>query len=69
MRSGQALIGATRVLPKQMPSRLPEPAANGGWERWGIHGHDLEAREYVATYAHVVRRVKALTAKRQPEAA
>jgi hypothetical protein len=55
-----ALAGAVRALPEHVRSRLPEPAANGGWEHWGIHGHALEAAEYSAARAHVVRRVHAM---------
>jgi len=59
---GEALRGAIRALPKQMRSSLPEPAADGGWERWGIHGHRLESEEYAAALAHVVARVRARVA-------
>jgi hypothetical protein len=66
---GKALLGAIRMLPQQMHSQLPEPAADGRWERWGIHGHGLEAEEYLAARAHLVERVHALTAKPTTEAA
>jgi hypothetical protein len=58
----EALHGALRVLPAGMRSDLPEHASAGGWERWGIHGHGLEAEEYVLARAHVVRRVHAMVA-------
>ena len=64
-----ALLGATRALPKQMPSQLPEAAADGGWERWGIHGRRLESEEYAAALAHLVRRVQTLVSARTREAA
>jgi hypothetical protein len=53
----EALLGALRMLPDGMRSDLPEGASVGGWERWGIHGHRLEAEEYVSARAQVVRRV------------
>ena len=55
---GDALLGAIRALPEEMRSALPVPAADGGWERWGIHGHLLESEEYVAARAHLIRRVQ-----------
>jgi hypothetical protein len=45
-----------------MKSPLPEAAADGGWERWGIHGHALEAEEYAAARAYIERRVREVTA-------
>jgi hypothetical protein len=53
-----ALLGAIRVLPDEMRSPLPAPAADGSWERYGIHGHALEAEEYAKARAGVVRRVE-----------
>ena len=66
---GLALLGAIRVLPKQLQSQLPESAADGGWEPWGIHGHELEAQEYLAARAHLVERVHTLLTKPASEAA
>ena len=66
---GQALLGAIQKLPAQMHSDLPENAADGGWERWGIHGHSLEAEEYAAALAHVRARVQALMTRSVREAA
>lgn len=65
----EALRGAVRALPKTMRSDLPEAASNGGWERWGIHGHELEAGEYAAALAHVTERVYAMTVARSATAA
>lgn len=59
---GQALRGALRTLPKEMRSELPASASGGGWERWGIHGHALEAEQYTAALDHLTRRVKARVA-------
>jgi hypothetical protein len=53
----EALRGAVRALPHQMRSALPRAASVGQWERWGIHGHSLEAVEYAAALAHVRERV------------
>ncbi len=57
----RALEGALHVLPMTMRSPLPEAAAGGAWERYGIHGHALEEEEYAATRADLVRRVGLLT--------
>ncbi len=66
---GQALVGAVHALPKQMHSQLPEPAADGGWERWGIHGHALEAQEHASALAHLTARVRARVVAPPREAA
>jgi hypothetical protein len=58
----EALKGAVRALPRQMRSPLPEAAAGGQWERWGIHGHALEQQEYAAALAHLRQRVQEMTA-------
>jgi hypothetical protein len=50
------------MLPEQMRSTLPEPAAGGAWEPWGIHGEALEREEYAAARADVIRRVGRLIA-------
>jgi hypothetical protein len=55
----RALAGALRALPVRSKSSLPAAAEDGAWERWGIHGARLEADEYAAGRAHVVRRVRA----------
>lgn len=55
-----ALMGALRALPEEMITPLPEAAKNGGWEKFGIHGHALEASEYASTRSDLVRRVEAL---------
>jgi len=52
-----------------MRSLLPAAAADGGWERWGIHGHELEAHEYTMARAHVIARVERTVAARATEAA
>jgi len=65
----EALRGAIRALPKQMRTELPAAAANGGWERWGIHGHELEADEYAEALAHVTQRVQAMAAESKKTAA
>lgn len=65
----QALLGALRGLPSTMRTALPEGAADGGWERWGIHGHALEAEEYGKALALVTNRVQALTITATSQAA
>lgn len=55
----QALLGALRALPRQMRSTLPPGAQDGGWERWGIHGHGLEAAEYASALDQLTERVHA----------
>ena len=58
-----ALSGAVRALPRQLNSDLPEPARDGAWEAWGIHGQALEREEYSAARADVVQRVQRLIAR------
>ena len=58
----RALEGAVLALPTAMRTPLPEEALCGAWERWGIHGSDLEASEYAGARAHVVKSVAALAA-------
>jgi hypothetical protein len=65
----QALLGAIATLPQHMRSQLPAAAADGGWERWGIHGHALESEEYRAARAHLVQRVQARVSERSRQAA
>jgi hypothetical protein len=64
-----ALRGALRALPATMRTPLPEPAGTGAWERWGIHGHALEAAEYARTRAYVTARVARLSSARASSAA
>jgi hypothetical protein len=42
----QSLLGAVEAIPPAVRSPRPEEAASGAWERWGIHGHALEADAY-----------------------
>jgi hypothetical protein len=65
----QALWSALRALPQEMGSRLPEQASNGGWEKWGIHGHRLETQEYGAALAHLAERVRHRVARSSERAA
>lgn len=60
----KALAGALRVLPAELRSTRPAPAASGAWERWGIPGHALELAEYRAARAHLVARLEGLLASR-----
>ncbi len=59
-----ALRGAVRALPTNMVSSLPSGAADGAWERYGIHGHALEAAEYHKARKDIMRRVHALCGQR-----
>lgn len=42
-----ALRGAVDGMPKEVCSALPAGARDGAWERWGVHGVDLEALAFV----------------------
>ena len=64
-----ALLGAIGTLPTQTHSQLPEPAIDGGWEKWGIHGRTHEAHEYFAARAHIVQRVQRMVVGRSSQAA
>ncbi len=55
-----ALRGALKTLPDAVRSTLPEAAARGDWERWGIHGHALETEEFTRTRHELVRRVESM---------
>ncbi len=56
----RALIGALEGLPKRARERLPTEADEGSWERWGIHGHALEADSYERALDDARRRVQRL---------
>lgn len=66
---GAAMLGAIRTLPKQMRSQLPDPAADGEWERWGLHGRRLESEEYASALARLIDRVHASVTKASGRAA
>ena len=53
-----ALHGALSGLPKRARERLATAADEGSWERWGIHGHALEAESYARTLDDARRRVQ-----------
>lgn len=55
-----ALHGALQALPDEMVSPLPEEAARGEWEKYGIHGHATEGEEYRKAVADLEKRVHAL---------
>lgn len=54
----RALTGALEGLPKRARERLATAADEGAWERWGIHGHALEAESYERTLDDARRRVQ-----------
>ena len=57
----KALTGAAAVLPERpRSSSLPVEARDGSWEKWGIHGLELEAEEYAAMRAYVEHKVRAM---------
>jgi hypothetical protein len=56
-----ALRGAVAGLPEGARARLPTQADDGAWERWGIHGHALEAEAYASALADARRRVERLS--------
>jgi len=57
---GHALLGALSTLPRRMHSELPDAASGGNWERWGIHGRQLEDEEYRKALGHLLDRVQKL---------
>ncbi len=59
-----ALRGAMRALPTTLVSALPLAATAGAWERYGIHGHALEAEEYHKARQDMMRRVDAMCGDR-----
>lgn len=56
----RALLGAIDGLPKEARPRLATAADDGAWERWGVHGHALEAAAYADALADARRRVRRL---------
>jgi hypothetical protein len=60
-----ALRGALLTLPETMRSPLPAPAQDGAWERYGLHGHALEADEFSRCRADLFRRVILMVAVRE----
>ena len=55
-----SMRGALAALPAEMLSPLPEEAAAGEWERYGIYGHAMEGEEYRKAVADLERRVAAM---------
>jgi hypothetical protein len=44
-----ALRGALTGMPKKVCSALPAGARDGAWERWGVHGVEMEATAFAKT--------------------
>jgi hypothetical protein len=65
----RALEAALSAMPETMTSPLPKEAADGGWERLGIHGHALERAEYAAALADLRTRVTNLPSQLRGPAA
>jgi hypothetical protein len=53
----RALEGALEGMPREARPRAATPADEGAWERWGIHGHALEAEAYAQALADARARV------------
>lgn len=64
----EALQGAVAAIPEHHESDLPEAARDGAWERWGIHGVQLERECHAATLELTRARVAALSAGMQAAA-
>jgi hypothetical protein len=64
-----ALEGALKTIPRGMTTAIPEPAVDGGWERFGIHGRALEGEMFADTRADLVRRVAQMVGARGAMAA
>lgn len=45
----KALRGALTGMPKKVCSALPTGAREGAWERWGVHGVEMEATAFAKT--------------------
>ena len=45
----KALQGAVSGMPKKVCSALPAGAREGAWERWGVHGVEMEATAFAKT--------------------
>lgn len=61
----RALEGALEGLPREMRSPLPRAAEDGAWERFGIHGHALEAQCYARVLDRIARRLTAVRERSQ----
>jgi len=64
-----ALRGALAALPLTIDSNVPAAARDGSWEAFGLHGEALEAEEHQRARADLVRRVNALLAATERQAA
>ncbi|MEO8362329.1 MAG: hypothetical protein ABI672_20045 [Vicinamibacteria bacterium] len=64
-----SLRDAVRLLPARVETGLPQAARDGSWERYGIHGAELEAREYAAVVEALNARLRDLAAKTTQRAA
>ena len=57
-----ALLGCLRMIPREAPSRLPEGAEAGEWERYGVPGRATEVEQRAKGREDVARRVRGLMA-------
>jgi hypothetical protein len=65
----RALSRALALTPPAIVTDLPEPARDGSWEAYGIHGTALEASEHEATLSQLRSRVAALAGEATERAA
>jgi hypothetical protein len=64
-----ALRGAVSGMPKKVCSALPAGARDGAWERWGVHGVEMEAAAFVKTREAARVKLSALLDARTLQAA
>jgi hypothetical protein len=65
----EALNGALAALPAKPQSSFTDEARDGGWERYGLHGAELEDEEHAKTRAFLAERLAALGASAERRAA
>ncbi len=65
----EALKGAVAALPSRPQSTFVDEARDGGWERYGLHGAELEEEEHRKTRAFLEERVAALDVSTRNRAA
>ncbi|MEA2746167.1 MAG: hypothetical protein QOI41_310, partial [Myxococcales bacterium] len=64
-----ALRGAVSGMPKKVCSALPAGARDGAWERWGVHGVEMETAAFVKTREAARVKLSALLDARTLQAA
>jgi hypothetical protein len=56
----KALRGALKGMPRKVCSALPAGAREGAWERWGVHGVEMEAAAFAKTRESARAKLEAL---------